>query len=183
MLPLYKIGNMKAKVVAVSISDRKGVKKENISEGVFIEDHFGDTHTLTLPRRTFLALGGYPEAFAVCEDVHLLIRLCLTSRLAGVVTKPVAAYVVHPASATRSDPLRAQLQTVAAWCDLKPQLAWAQPELKAGFKRGLRRVRYDLAVTRLKRGERLTALAAVLPLLYEAPSLFSLKTIASVLRG
>lgn len=151
--------------------------------GDFIEDHFGDTHTLTLPRTSFVALGGYPESFAVCEDVHFLIRLCLASRRAGVIRVPVAAYVIHPGSATRSDPLRAQYQTVAAWKSLGPLLAKAPPTLRAGYRRGLRRARFNLAVAQLRAGKRREALGAVLPLLYEAPSVSSLKTILSVIKG
>ncbi|XSG86400.1 MAG: glycosyltransferase family 2 protein [Methylohalobius sp. ZOD2] len=151
--------------------------------GDFIQDHFGDTHTLTLPREKFLALGGYPEGFAVCEDVHFLIRLCASSQKAGVVKVPVAAYVIHPHSATRSEPLRAQRQTVAAWRSLKPLLAQASPVLKAGFRCGLRRARFDLAIALLRAKNRKEALQAVLPLVYEAPSLHSLKTIGSVLKG
>ena len=29
----------------------------------FVAEYFGDTHTLSLPRATFQALGGYPEDF------------------------------------------------------------------------------------------------------------------------
>ncbi len=153
--------------------------------GHFIEDHFGDTHTLTLPRETFLKLGGY-KSFAVCEDVHFLIRLCLASRCAAVVTQPVACYVIHPHSATRSDPLRAQRQTVDAWRSLRPLVKAkrrALPALWKGYLRGLRRARFNLAVALLRAGRRLGATKAVLPLLAEAPSLASLKIIASVLRG
>ncbi|GAB6066995.1 hypothetical protein JCM13664_03130 [Methylothermus subterraneus] len=154
--------------------------------GDFIEDHFGDTHTLTLPRETFLRLGGYPEGFAVCEDVHFLIRLCSVSRFAGVIKAPVAAYVIHPQSATRRDPLRAQQQTVAAWKSLKSTLKAQRrlsPALWSGYLRGLARARYDLAVALLRAGRRREALQAVLPLVYEAPSLPNLKRIASVLKG
>lgn len=151
--------------------------------GDFIENHFGDTHTLTLPRRTFLELGGYPQEFAVCEDVHLLIRLCLRSQVAGVIKQPLAAYVIHPHSATRSDPLRAQIQTVAAWCSLKPLIAKAPPQIRAGFRRGLRRARFNLALARLRARERWGAFQAVLPLVYEDPSWASIKSIASILKG
>ena len=148
--------------------------------GDFIEDHFGDTHTLTLPRCTFLKLGGYPEEYAVCEDVHLLIRLCSDSHLAGVICAPVAAYVIHSRSATRSDPLRAQQQTVAAWKSLQAMVPRA---LKEGYRRGLARARYNLAVVLLKKGRRGEALGAILPLLYEAPTWDSLGKIASVAKG
>ncbi|BCX82140.1 hypothetical protein MIT9_P1725 [Methylomarinovum caldicuralii] len=159
------------------------VLMESRDFGVFIEDHFGDTHTLTLPRETFLRLGGYPEGFAVCEDVHFLIRLCLASQHAAVVAQPVAAYVIHPNSATRSDSLRAQRQTVAAWRSLKPLLAQASAPLRAGYRRGLARARYNLAVALLRAGSRWEAVQAVLPLLHEAPSLNSLRILASVVKG
>ncbi len=154
--------------------------------GDFIEDHFGDIHTLTLPRQTFVALGGFREGLAVCEDVHFLIRLCLVSRRAAVITEPVAAYVIHTNSATRRDPLRAQRQTVDAWCSLRPLVAAKRrehPRLFAGYQRGLARARFNLAVALLRLGQRGQALRAILPLLKEAPHLYSLKLIASILRG
>ncbi|WP_022948496.1 glycosyltransferase [Methylohalobius crimeensis] len=163
--------------------DDRFVLMEASDFGDFIEDHFGDTHTLTLPKETFMDLGGYPDGFAVCEDVHLLIRLCTRSCMAGVVKTPVAAYVIHPHSATRSQPLRAQRQTVAAWCSLKPLLAKSSPALKGGFRNGLRRARFNLAVALLRSARGKEALQAVLPLLFEAPSISSLKIIASVLKG
>jgi len=150
------------------------------SFGDFIEDHFGDTHTLTVPRSTFLELGGHPNGYAVCEDVHFLIRLCAASRLAGVICIPVAAYVIHSHSATRSDPLRAQRQTVAAWKSLE---ATVPRVLRQGYRKGLARARYNLAAALLKTGRRGESLAAILPLLYEAPCWDSLKKIASVARG
>ena len=69
----------------------------------FCADHFGDTHTLSVPRQTFLELGGYPLGYKVCEDVHFLIRLCARSRRAGVVCQPMGAYLIHDRSATRAD--------------------------------------------------------------------------------
>jgi hypothetical protein len=41
----------------------------------FVADHFGDTHTLSVPRARFIELGGYPTGYRVCEDVHFLTRL------------------------------------------------------------------------------------------------------------
>src|SRR4029077_19115317 len=38
----------------------------------YVADHFGDTHTLSVPRAAFVELGGYPVGFRVCEDVHFL---------------------------------------------------------------------------------------------------------------
>ena len=56
----------------------------------FVEDHFGDTPTLSVPRSIFLELGGYPLGYSVCEDVNLLIRLCARSKRIGVVCRPLA---------------------------------------------------------------------------------------------
>lgn len=40
----------------------------------FVADHFGDTHTLSVPRFDFRPRGWIPAGFRVCEDVHLLVR-------------------------------------------------------------------------------------------------------------
>ena len=87
--------------------------------GEFVEQHFGDTHTLTVKRADFLKLGGYPQGVAVCEDVNFLIRLSAISHYIGVKTLSMAAYFIHSQSATRSNPLRAQQQTLAALQSLK----------------------------------------------------------------
>lgn len=149
----------------------------------FIEHHFGDTHTLSLPRRTFLELGGYPPGRAVCEDVNLLIRLCARSRRAGVICEPMAVYLIHSESATRSSPLRAQRLTVEALLPLAAALREAPEPVRRGFAGCLRRARLDLAYASLRAGLRGDALAAVLPGLLESPSIRSLRDLASVLRG
>jgi len=87
----------------------------------FVHDHFGDTHTLSVPRQRFLAVGGYPPGFKVCEDVHLLIRLCAVSRRVGVVCTPLEVYCVYEYSATRSDRLRAQRYNLETLLDLDSQ--------------------------------------------------------------
>lgn len=133
--------------------------------GDFVAQHFGDTHTLTVPRATFLELGGYPTGFAVCEDVNFLIRLCARSRRAGVVCTPMAAYRIHDGSATRSDPLRAQQQTLAALLSLVPQLRTATPCIRRGLRGAIGHARLDLAQCLLRHGRRREAVATALPLL------------------
>ncbi len=133
--------------------------------GEFIAAHFGDTHTLTVPRATFLELGGYPTGFAVCEDVNFLIRLCARSRRVGVVCKPTAAYRIHENSATRSDPLRAQRQTLVALKTLAPQLRQAPPAIRRGLHDAIRHARLDLAQCLLRMGHRSEAVTTALPLL------------------
>ncbi|BBA32419.1 glycosyltransferase [Methylocaldum marinum] len=151
--------------------------------GEFIARHFGDTHTLSVPRATFGALGGYSTRFAVCEDVHFLIRLCARSRRAGVICAPLAAYVIHEASATRSDPLRAQQQTLEALCNLRSELRVPNETLRQGLSDALRSARLDLASVLLRQRRSMAALKAVLPMLAEQPGWRSLRDTLSVIRG
>ena len=102
---------------------RREVTMEGGEMTAFVEHHFGDTHTLSVPRATFLRLGGYPVGRAVCEDVNLLIRLCASSRRIGVVCEPMGVYCVHADSATRRDPLRSQQLTVEALLPLEQSSA------------------------------------------------------------
>ena len=149
----------------------------------FIDHHFGDTHTLSLPRGTFIALGGYPPGRAVCEDVNLLIRLCARSRRAGVICEPMAVYLIHPQSATRTDGLRAQRLTLQALLPLAQPLRSAPLAVRRGYAGCLRRARLDLASASLRAGRRHEAIAAVLPRLVEAPGAVALRDVASVVRG
>jgi len=151
--------------------------------GSFVEKHFGDTHTLAMPKNTFQALGGYPVGVAVCEDVNLLIRLCARSQSVGVICCPMAAYVIHESSATRSDPLRAQLQTLDALLPLRQKLATAPKIIRQGLERCIRQARLDLAYTLVKAGQRLRATKTVLPLLRDMPGLASLRDVASIAKG
>lgn len=148
----------------------------------FVSKHFGDTHTLSLPRRRFLALGGYSSKYRVCEDVHFLVRLCAESHLAAVACKPMAVYCIHDSSATRRDPVQAQYQTVVAMEDLCSEMD-AGSALRKGVKWALRDARMDLSYSLLKAGKRMRALMAVAPLLREAPSWMSLRDFLSVAKG
>lgn len=149
----------------------------------FVEDHFGDTPTLSVPRRTFHELGGYAVGYRVCEDVHFLIRLCARSRRIGVICRPLAAYCVRQDSATRKDVLNAQEQTVAALLPLRELLSDASPPVREGLERALRRARRDLATVLLKRGRHGAAIRAVLPSFMEKPAWSTLRDVLSIARG
>ena len=43
----------------------------------FVADHFGDTHTLSVPRRTFLKLGGYPLGFFFAQQGSIYVFVAL----------------------------------------------------------------------------------------------------------
>jgi hypothetical protein len=146
----------------------------------FIEDHFGDTHTLSVPRGALLALGGYPVGRPICEDVNLLIRLCARSRRIGVVCEPLGVYCVHDQSATRRDPLRSQELTVAALLPLRKTLGQAAAPVRRGFAARLRRARMNLAYALLRGGRSADALRAVLPSILDSPGLRSVRDVAAV---
>ena len=149
----------------------------------FVENHFGDTHTLSIPRSTFKRLGGYPVGQAVCEDVSFLIRLCAISNRVGVICEPMGAYLIHPKSATRSDPLRSQQLTVAALRSLRRRLGSAPYAIRRGYRARLRRARLNLAYALLRRRKRIQALGAAVALLMEARSFSSLRDVTSVALG
>lgn len=150
---------------------------------LFVADHFGDTHTLSVPRATFLRLGGYPTGYRVCEDVFFLVKLCAESKRVGVVCRPLAAYLIHEASATRKDPLRAQFDNVRTLVDID-QAAQSFPD---GIRRGVRvrlgQGRLNLGYALSRAGRRGAAMKAVLPSLWENPGMTSLKSLLSMVRG
>ncbi|MDP2978254.1 MAG: glycosyltransferase family A protein, partial [Thiobacillus sp.] len=110
----------------------------------FVADHFGDTHTLSVPRARFIELGGYPTGYKVCEDVHFLTRLVAKSRRIGVVCQSLGAYVIHGGSATRRDPVAAQRENVRTLNDLS-RLANNFPEpVRQGVTARMQSARYNL---------------------------------------
>ena len=149
----------------------------------FVADHFGDTHTLSLPRETFLRLEGYPLGFRVCEDVHLLTRLVAHSRRAGVVCRPLAVYLIHGASATRRDPVLAQRENVRTLRHLHAHSRGFPAPVRRGLRRRVREARYNLGSALVRSGRRWSGMSAVLPSLYESPGWASLRNLLSMLRG
>jgi glycosyltransferase involved in cell wall biosynthesis len=149
----------------------------------FVEDHFGDTHTLSVPRQTFMLLGGYPIGRLVCEDVNFLIRLCAASKRVGVVCEPMGVYLIHKQSATRADPLRAQQSTVEALLQLDMALRDAPTAIRNGYRRRLRRARLNLAYALLRKRKRLQAMGSVFTAFVENPSYAALRDVASIARG
>ena len=149
----------------------------------FVADHFGDIHTLSVPRKTFLELGGYPLGFKVCEDVHFLTRLCAVSSRVGVICRPMGAYLIHGASATRSDPLKAQEYNVQTLLDLKNLARDFSAPVRRGVLARLRGGRLNLGYALVKSGRRRDAISAVLPSLVESPGWDSLRNVVSILKG
>lgn len=147
----------------------------------FVADHFGDTHTLSVPRATFMRLGGYPTGYRVCEDVFFLVRLCAVSTRIGVVCQPMAAYVIHGASATRKDPLRAQYDNVRTLEAMRRESGQYPAVVREGVRTRLRQGRRNLGYALVKSGRRMAAARAVLPNAWEYPG--GLRDVLSMVRG
>lgn len=149
----------------------------------YVADHFGDTHTLSVPRSIFLDLGGYPLGYKVCEDVHFLTRLVSRSRRIGVVCLPLGVYLIHGSSATRSNPLAAQQENVRTLTDLERLLQNFPPPVRLGIKKRMQSARYNLGCTLIKNAQRSAAVRAVLPSLVNNPGWRSLRDVLSMLKG
>ncbi len=162
-------------------AERVMMEAEELEE--FVADHFGDTHTLSVPRARFLALGGYPLGFKVCEDVHFLTRLCASSQRVGVVCQPTAVYRIHAASATRKDPVMAQRYNVETLRDLASRTRDMPGAIRRGVTRRLASGRLNLAYALNRTGRRSQAVAAVLPSLLESPGTRSIRNLLSVIKG
>ncbi len=149
----------------------------------FVADHFGDTHTLSVPRARFIELGGYPTGFKVCEDVHFLTRLMATSHRVGVICQSLGVYVIHGGSATRRHPIAAQRENVRTLVDLA-RLAENFPfSVRRGIAARMQSARYNLGCALSKSGQRVAAINAVLPSLAERPGWQSLRNVLSILKG
>ncbi len=149
----------------------------------FVADHFGDTHTLSVPRARFMELGGYPTGYKVCEDVHFLTRLVANSHRIGAVCQSLGVYVIHGGSATRRDPVAAQRENVRTLIDLS-RLAENFPRpVRQGVAARMQSARYNLGCALSKSGQRVAAVNAVLPTLRERPGWQSLRVVLSMIKG
>lgn len=149
----------------------------------FVADHFGDTHTLSVPRARFIELGGYPAGFRVCEDVHFLTRLMAASRRVGVVCRSLGVYVIHSTSATRRDPVAAQRENVRTLTDLSLLADNFPAPVRQGVAARMQSARYNLGCALARNGQRIAAARAVLPTLAARPGWHSLRDMLSMLKG
>lgn len=172
------------KIMCAKAAGASRVVMETPAEiAAFVADHFGDTHTLSVPRSRFVELGGYPNGFKVCEDVHLLTRLVAKSRRIGVLCQSLGVYVIHDASATRRDPVAAQRENVRTLTDLARRADTFPTPVRQGVAARMLNARYNLACALSKSGQRMAAVRAVLPTLAEYPGWRSLRNVLSILKG
>ncbi|MCL5059547.1 MAG: glycosyltransferase family 2 protein [Candidatus Thermoplasmatota archaeon] len=172
------------RMMLTKASDAARVVMETPAEfAAFVADHFGDTHTLSVPRARFVELGGYPTGFKVCEDVHFLTRLVAKSRRIGVVCQSLGVYVIHGGSATRRDPVAAQRENVRTLTDLARLAENFPVAVRQGVMARMDSARYNLGCALSKRGQRMAAVGAVLPTLAARPGWKSLRNVLSMLKG
>ena len=149
----------------------------------YVADHFGDTHTLSVPRAMFMQLGGYPLGYKVCEDVHFLTRLVAESRRVGVLCAPLGVYHIHGGSVTRRDPVAAQRENVRTLLDLERLAQNFPSSVRLGVKQRMQSARYNLACALTKNAQRSAAVRAILPSLVSNPGWRSLRDVLSVIKG
>lgn len=151
--------------------------------GAFISQQFSDTRSLSVPRATFSALGGFPLDLRICEDLVFMLRLAAASRRAGVACQSLSVYVVHDGGLIRSDRLRAQTESVRALRGLQREMATAPPPVRAAWRQLLKEAWRDLAYHLAKQGRKADAVAGLLASLRFAPAWRDGRDLLSVLRG
>lgn len=151
--------------------------------GRFIADQFSDTRCLTLPKATFLKLGGFPLDLRICEDVAFMLRLCAHSHRAGVACESLAVYTVHDAGLIRSDRLRAQTETVRALLTLAGEMPAAPPPVFQAWRQLVKRAYQNLSLHLARAGRRTAALRSALDGFRFKPALGDVRFFLSLLRG
>lgn len=170
-------------VLEKSAGAARVVMETPVEIAAFVADHFGDTHTLSVPRARFIELGGYPTGFKVCEDVHFLTRLVAKSRRIGVTCQSLGVYVIHGGSATRRNPVAAQRENVRTLTDLARLAENFPAPVRQGVAVRMQSARYNLGCALSKSGQRIAAVGAVLPSLVAQPGWKSLRNVLSMIRG
>ena len=156
---------------------------EGAALGRFIAEQFSDTRMLTLPRSTFLELGGFPNELRICEDVVFLLRLCARSQRAGVSCAAGAVYAVHDSGLVRSDRLRAQTETVRALLGQAVAMKDAPLPIRAAWKRLVKGAYLNLAYYLAKRGQRSAAILNLVRSFMFNPAAADVRNVLSIVRG
>jgi glycosyltransferase involved in cell wall biosynthesis len=149
----------------------------------YVADHFGDTHTLSVPRAIFVELGGYPLGYRVCEDIHFLTRLVARSHRIGVICVPLGVYLIHGSSTTRRNPVAAQRENVRTLTDLESLAKNFPSPVRLGIRQRIQNARYNLGCALTKEAQHSAAVRAVLPSLISNPGWRSLRDVLSMMKG
>lgn len=151
--------------------------------GRFIEEQFSDTRMLTVPRHTFVEMGGFPLDLRICEDVVFLLRLCARSQRAGVSCEPGAVYSVHDSGLIRSDRLRAQTESVRALRSQAARMAAAPAVIRSAWQHMVKAAYLDLAYYLAKQGRRGAAARSLASSFVFHPAAADARRLLSIVRG
>ena len=182
-IELYMAKSSAGQELLQKYSNTKRIPLSPCDFGSLTSDGFAEIRTISLPRAKFLALGGFSLSHKIGEDLHFFIRLFAVSTKAGVVPEVLSTYYIYQSSALRKDPLNAMKLFVVAIESLDGELRLAPPALRRGFQEKCRQNRLSLAYAFLRVNQKSSAIASVLPSFFRAPSLLTLKDIASICRG
>jgi len=156
---------------------------EGAALGRFITAQFSDTRMLTLPRATFLELGGFPLELRICEDVVFLLRLSARSQRAGVSCAAGAVYLVHDSGLIRSDRLRAQTETVRALRSQAVAMKAAPLPIRTAWKQLVKSAYLNLAYYLAKHGQRDAAMLNMARSFMFNPAVADVRHMLSIVRG
>lgn len=156
---------------------------EGAALGRFIAEQFSDTRMLTLPRSTFLELGGFSLDLRICEDVVFLLRLCARSQRAGVSCPAGAVYLVHDDGLIRSDRLRAQTETVRALRRQAAAMEAAPLSIREAWKQLVKSAYLNLAYYLAKHGQRSEAMVNMARSFMFSPAIADVRNMLSIARG
>lgn len=156
---------------------------EDAALGRFITAQFSDTRMLTLPRATFLELGGFPSELRICEDVVLLLKLCARSRRAGISCTAGAVYLVHDSGLIRSDRLRAQTETVRALRNQADAMKTVPSPIRTAWKQLVKSAYLNLAYYLARHGQRSAAIQNLARSFLFHPTTADVRNMLSIVRG
>lgn len=148
-----------------------------------ISDGFGEIRTLSVPRQTFIKLGGFPTDHKIGEDLHFFIRLYAASLRGGVVPKVLAIYYIYPNSTLRKDPVKTMQLFYQAVSSLQAVASNASIPVKIGFTEKRRQTRLSLAYAYLRANRKSDAIRIMIPPLFNQPGFKSSKDFLSICRG
>lgn len=148
-----------------------------------IGDGFMEIRTISIPRATFLRLGGFPVEHKIGEDLHLFIRLLAASRKGGMVPRVVSYYYIYPTSTLRKDPISAASRFVTAMESLAPLLRGAAAPVRRGYRAKRHVVRMRAAMLLLRADRHAEATRTILPSFYDTWSLRAMRDAVSIARG
>jgi glycosyltransferase involved in cell wall biosynthesis len=168
------------------LSSHPGVDRIRLYENNFedlICGGFMEIRTISVPRVTFLDLGGFPVGHKVGEDLHFFVRLIANSSKVGVVPKILAIYHIYPTSALRRNPVQAAEDFLSSIESLNHELGNFSNAVRNGYRKKRHLIRVMLAHAYLRNNRKPQAISVMFKSFLQLPRLNTFKDFLSVVRG